>query len=75
MKIRYDKEADALYVTFGEDTGVRGIVERSERIPNTPITIDYDTEGKVFGIEIFDLSVCTQTDFAENFVLHYADHE
>lgn len=72
MQISYDKEADALYIRLGRDSGDRGVVTRTERISGSPIAIDYDAQGKIFGIEIFDLSACTQTGFSENFLLQYA---
>ncbi|RJP20968.1 MAG: DUF2283 domain-containing protein [Candidatus Omnitrophota bacterium] len=75
MKIKYDNEADPLYVTLAEDTGKKGIVKRNKRVPNTPVTIDYNSESKLFGIEIFDLSACTETGVTDNFQLQYIGSE
>lgn len=72
MQIHYDKEADALYITLGKDSGERGLVARTERVPGSPVALDYDTEGELFGIEIFDLSICTQTDSSDNLIMQYA---
>ena len=45
MKIKYDKEADALYIEI-KDTTVT-----TKRL-DEDIAVDYDSEGKIAGIEI-----------------------
>lgn len=72
MHLSFDKEADALYIAIGEENPHEHSVKRSERIQNSPIVLDYDENGKLFGIEVFDLSSCTQTGFAQDFSLQYA---
>ena len=47
MKITYDSEVDALSITFRETTVT------SERIAEG-IAADYDSEGRLAGIEILD---------------------
>lgn len=49
MKITYDKEADALYISFNETTVTTDIVAEG-------IVIDYDKNGAVAGIEIIGAS-------------------
>jgi len=71
MQIHYDKEADALYIALGKDSGQRGVVSHTERVPGKPIAVDYDADGRIFGIEIFDLSACSYTGFSEDFLLQY----
>jgi len=48
-KITYDGEADALYIAFGE--GPATVQEVAEGI-----AFDWDSEGKLLGIEILDAS-------------------
>ncbi|MBI1389423.1 MAG: DUF2283 domain-containing protein [bacterium] len=72
MKIQYDKAADALYITLGVDDGSRGVVQRTERINGSPIALDYDAEGKIFGIEVFEVSSCSPSQFQDDFLLQYA---
>ena len=50
MKIRYDPEADALYIRLRE-----GDIEESDQVAQGLI-IDYDTDGKPLAIEILDAS-------------------
>jgi uncharacterized protein YuzE len=47
MKITYDSEVDALSITFRETT------VSSEQIAEG-IAVDYDSEGRLAGIEILD---------------------
>ena len=47
MKIRYDKEVDALSITFCDTTVTTGQLAEG-------ITAEYDSEGKLVGIEILD---------------------
>ncbi|MBI3937462.1 MAG: DUF2283 domain-containing protein [Betaproteobacteria bacterium] len=49
MKITYDHEVDALYIRF-KDTTV------TTKHLADGIAADYDTEGKLAGIEILDVS-------------------
>lgn len=46
MKIEYDKEADALYITIKED-----YVEKTEELRNG-LSLDFDKESNLIGIEI-----------------------
>ena len=49
MRIRYDKEVDALYLRFDDSS----VVESEEVKPG--IVVDFNAEGKVIGIEVLDL--------------------
>ncbi len=49
MRITYDHEVDALYIRFKETTVTTKHVSEG-------ISIDYDADGKVAGIEILDVS-------------------
>jgi len=46
MKIRYDPEADAMYIRFKE-----GEIDRTKEIDENTIA-DFDKSGKVIGVEI-----------------------
>jgi uncharacterized protein YuzE len=48
MKVRYDQEADAVYIRFRE-----GEIAESDEIKDGVI-IDYDSEGKPLAIELLD---------------------
>jgi len=47
MRITYDSEVDALYIRFKETTVTTKHLENG-------ISLDYDAEGKLAGIEILD---------------------
>jgi YD repeat-containing protein len=49
VRITYDREADALYIAFGE--GPATVQEVAEGI-----ALDWDSEGRLLGIEILDAS-------------------
>jgi len=49
MKVTYDNKADALYIAFGE--GPATVQEVAEGI-----ALDWDSEGRLLGIEILDAS-------------------
>ena len=50
MKIRYDPEADALYIRLRE-----GTIEETDQVAQGLI-IDYDADGKPLAIELLDAS-------------------
>lgn len=50
MRLKVDKESDALYLRLDEST----IVESEEMQPG--IVLDFDAQGRVVGIEILHLS-------------------
>lgn len=50
MEIVYDKEADALYITFME-----GVFSSNKKIDDLTI-LDLDTKGNILGIELLDVS-------------------
>ena len=52
IRTSYDPEADAMFVWFGPK-GVKS-VETQEVAPG--IMLDLDSEGRVIGIEVLDLS-------------------
>ena len=52
IRTSYDPEADAMFVWFGGE-GVKS-VETQEVAPG--IMLDLDSEGRVIGIEVLDLS-------------------
>jgi len=55
MLIRYDNEADAKYVTLLSENQKKGVVARTEKIKPW-LLVDYDKQGKVFGVEILNAS-------------------
>jgi len=50
VKIRIDRDADALYIRLTE----RGLVESEEARPG--VVLDFDASGQVVGIEMLDIS-------------------
>ncbi len=60
MKISFDPQADAAYVTLGESIGAGEAVQQVSLIdtPNgeTQVTIDFDSEGRILGFEILAAS-------------------
>ena len=50
MEIRYDKEADAMYIEFR-----KGEFAKNKKIDDFTI-IDLDKEGKILGIELLEVS-------------------
>ncbi len=50
MKLRYDDEADALYVRFAD----AAVVESEEVKPG--LILDFDAEGRLVALEILDAS-------------------
>lgn len=54
MKIKYDKEADVLYLKLSEAQ----VAESDEDKPG--IIIDYDKKGNVVGIELLEASKRTE---------------
>jgi uncharacterized protein YuzE len=49
MKLRYDSEADALYVRFSDQK----ILESEEVRPG--LILDFDEQGRIVAIEMLDL--------------------
>ena len=50
MKIEYDQQADAMYIRLRAGT----VVESDEVRPG--VVFDFDTDGRVLGIEMLDVS-------------------
>lgn len=50
MKIKYDKEVDAMYIRFSDAL----VIESEEDKPG--IIIDYDSKNAIVGIEILNAS-------------------
>jgi uncharacterized protein YuzE len=56
MKLKVDKESDALYFRLDESS----IVESEEVQPG--VILDFNAEGKVVGIEMLNLSLRTRPE-------------
>ncbi|WP_448856054.1 DUF2283 domain-containing protein [Corynebacterium camporealensis] len=60
MKINYDREADAAYITLGNDIQPSEASQQVSLIntPNqhTQITLDFDSDGHLLGIEVLAAS-------------------
>jgi uncharacterized protein YuzE len=52
MKVLYDKQVDALYIQFRQITDGSAITNDL----SDSVSINYDCEGKIAGIEILDAS-------------------
>jgi uncharacterized protein YuzE len=48
MRMKYDREADALYVHFSDAK-----IDGSEEV-RPGVILDYDKEGRIVGIEVLD---------------------
>jgi uncharacterized protein YuzE len=55
MLIKYDKTADAKYITLLPSKKKRGVVFRTEKVKPW-LMVDYDRNGNIFGIEVLDAS-------------------
>ena len=53
MKIKYDQQADAIYIRLRAGT----VAESEEVRPG--VVFDFDAEGRVLGIEMLDVSEST----------------
>ncbi|MFH1258910.1 MAG: DUF2283 domain-containing protein [Elusimicrobiota bacterium] len=51
MKITYDEQADALYIQFQPDSGIKETIQIRDGI-----FCDIDKEGRMFGMEILEAS-------------------
>lgn len=49
MKVKYDKEADVLYIEFKDTTVVTKRLDQD-------IAVDYDASGEIAGIEVLSAS-------------------
>lgn len=56
MKVRYDKEADAIFIYLNETAQFK-----ADRIINDNVILNLDTNGQVLGIELLHVS-----DFVTN---------
>lgn len=54
MKISYGREVDILRIVFAETL----VDESDETKPR--VILDYDSNGKIIGMEILDASKCTE---------------
>ena len=50
MKVKYDKEADVLYIEFKDTTVTTKRLDQN-------IAVDYDEKGKIAGIEVLSASL------------------
>lgn len=53
MKIEYDQQADAMYIRLRD-----GAVTESDEV-RPGVIFDLDADGRVLGIEMLDVSQCT----------------
>ncbi len=60
MKMKYDKQADAIYIRFSDKPYAYGKDLDNER------RIDYDTDGNLRGIELLCVSTGVVTDDLPN---------
>jgi uncharacterized protein YuzE len=66
MKVRFDKDADALYLELSE-----GLVKNSDMV-SPHIVLDSDPDGEVIGIEILNVSKRSQKIDLKNILLQTA---
>ena len=56
MRITYDREADALYIAFGDGPATVGQPQGYVQEVGEGIALDWDGEGRLLGIDILDAS-------------------
>jgi len=56
VRITYDREADALYIAFGDGPATVGQPQGYVQEVAEGIALDWDGEGRLLGIEILDAS-------------------
>ena len=64
LDYRYDKEADAKYITLLPEKQKKGVVVRTEKLSSW-LLVDYDKDGNMFGVEILNASVNSVEDVFE----------
>ena len=52
IRTSYDPEADAMFVWFGPE----GVISAGTEEVSPGIMLDFDSEGRVIGIEVLDVS-------------------
>lgn len=62
MKLQYDKKVDALYIRLNS----KRYVESDE--VSEGVIFDYDSKGKIIGIEILDASRKFPKEFSHNLI-------
>jgi uncharacterized protein YuzE len=62
--IHADRRADALYIGFGGDSVDQGGVDRSVRV-NDDVTLDFDANGRLLGLDVLNASRVLGADYAE----------
>ena len=60
MNVKYDKEADAAYITFVDN------VRSAQTYGDWPFHVDVDEAGAVIGIEVMDASRVMNETYLEN---------
>ena len=65
MKIEHDKEADAIYIEFGE-----GEFAKNKKIDKDTI-IDFDADDNILGIEILNVSKRMSKNFLSNITVSH----
>ena len=64
MQVTYSKQADAMYIRFGEDG--EGKVARTEEI-RPGLLLDYDHDGRLYGLELLDVSAQVSSEALKSF--------
>jgi uncharacterized protein YuzE len=55
----YDESVDAAYISFNRTEGgpsVRQVIVEDEQLGNMNVILDVDSDGKLLGIELLDVS-------------------
>jgi uncharacterized protein YuzE len=70
--VSYDAEADAAYIKltnnigYGESADTIILGEEDKRV-NTTITLDFDKDGRLLGVEVLDASKVLREDLFKKF--------
>ena len=54
MQVTYSKQADAMYIRFGEEG--EGVVAQTEEV-RPGLLLDYSHDGRLYGIELLEASM------------------
>ncbi len=66
IKISYDKNADAAYIFFEDEAGIKKTYPCDPKAVNGMINLDFNSSGRLVGIEVVDASKKLAKDILEN---------
>ena len=55
MKVRYDKDARAIYIKISDVPSSFGVVDHTEELVADTVLVDYLPSGEVYGLDIMGI--------------------